>query len=141
MRRTTGILVLAGLLIAAGVVLAAAIDVTGDWEMTSQSPMGEMTMPVHFVQKGEAVEVTMKMPGPPDDQGGQGQEGPGPREMKGTGTIKGNAIEWTFTMKSPDGDERSMTHKGTIIDADNMKGTLSMGEMGDIEWTAKRVKK
>lgn len=136
MRKKTGILLLAGLLLMAGAALAVASDITGDWELTSETPRGTMTRPMHFVQKGEALEVTTTRPGRPNEQGE-----PGPaQEIKGAGTVKGNDIEWTFTMKGRDGEERTVAYKGTI-DGDTMKGTFSMGQMGDTEWTAKRVKK
>jgi hypothetical protein len=60
-------------------------------------------------------------------------------EMKGKGKIVGNEIEFTFTMAGPEG-EMTIVHKGKV-DGETMKGTISMGEMGEMEWTAKRVLK
>ncbi len=85
-------------------------------------------MVVTFVQKGEALEVSM--------QGGPGPEG---GEVKGTGKIVGNDIEFTFTMTGGPMGDMSVVHKGKV-DGDTMKGTIAMGDMGEMEWTAKRVK-
>ena len=110
------------------------VDVTGDWEMTMVGGPGggppeggdRPPMVITFVQKGEALEAKMKNP--------MGEE------MKGTGKIVGNVIEFTFTMTgSPMGD-MTIVHKGKV-DGDTMKGTIAMGEMGEMEWTAKRVVK
>jgi len=124
LKKSASILVFAGLALWGASLLAKPVDVTGDWEMTVQSPQGERTMKISFVQTGESLEVKM--------EGFQGEE------MKGTGKVKDNDIEWTFTMNGPQG-EMSITNKGKV-DGDTMKGTVSLGEMGDMEWTAKRVK-
>jgi hypothetical protein len=112
----------AGLLAVAAWALSA--DVTGDWDLTSQSPRGERTSTVTFKQDGENLTVTM----PPMREGGEA--------MTGTGTVKGNAIEWTITRTTQRG-EFTMTYKGTI-DGDTMKGTVEMGQMGAQDWTAKK---
>jgi hypothetical protein len=124
LKKSVSILVFAGLALWGTSLLAKPVDVTGDWEMTVQSPQGERTMKISFVQTGESLEVKM--------EGFQGEE------MKGTGKVKDNDLEWTFTMNGPQG-EMSITNKGKV-DGDTMKGTASLGEMGDVEWTAKKVK-
>jgi hypothetical protein len=113
---------------------AKPVDVTGDWEMTMVGGPGgggppeggdRPPMVIKFVQKGEALEAAMQNP--------MGEE------MKGTGKIVGNAIEFTFTMAGPDGS-MTIVHKGKV-DGNTMKGTIAMGDMGEMEWTAKRVVK
>lgn len=120
--------------------LAAAqpkpVDVGGAWEITMaggpEGPGGppgggdRPPMVVTFVQKGEALEASM-----------QGPEG---EEMKGTGRITGRDIEFTFTMTGGPMGDMSIVHKGKV-DGDTMKGTIAMGDMGEMEWTAKRVGK
>lgn len=123
-KKCVSILLFAGLALWGASLFAKAVDVTGDWEMTIQSPRGERTMKINFVQTGENLEVKM--------EGFQGEE------IKGTGKIKDNEIEWTITVNGPQG-EMSITNKGKV-DGDTMTGTVSLGEMGDMEWTAKRVK-
>ncbi|MEN6560929.1 MAG: hypothetical protein ABFD52_09160 [Acidobacteriota bacterium] len=115
-------------------------NVGGSWEMAMvggpEGPGGEPpgggdrpAMIITFVQNGEALEVSM--------QGGPGPEG---GEVKGTGKIVGNDIEFTFTMTGGPMGDMAIVHKGKV-DGDTMKGTIAMGDMGEMEWTAKRVKK
>lgn len=99
------------------------IDVSGDWELTSQSPRGERTRTVHFEQDGENLTVTMQMRG---------------REVTGEGKLSGNTIEWSFTLSTPRG-EFTITYKGTV-EGDTMSGEVQMGDFGSREWTAKRKK-
>ncbi len=101
---------------------AQTANVAGDWEMTSQTPRGEMTRALHFDQEGEKIKVTM--------------EGRGGEEITGEGTVQGNTIEWTMTMSTP-GGEFSMTYKGTV-EGDTMTGTVEMGDRGSRDWTAKK---
>jgi len=98
------------------------IDVTGDWELTMETPRGEMTADVTFVQEGEKLTVTMT--------------GRGGREHTGEGTITGNSITWTITRSTPRG-EFTVTYTGTV-EVDSMSGEAAMGDMGTREWTAKK---
>ena len=82
-------------------------------------------MVITFAQKGETLEAKMETP---------------MGEMKGTGKVVGNEIEFTFTMTGGPMGDMTIVHKGKI-EGDTMKGTMAMGEMGEMEWTAKRVKK
>jgi hypothetical protein len=99
-------------------------NVAGDWEMTSQSPRGEMTRALHFDQDGEKIKVTME-----GFRGGN--------EITGEGTVQGNKIEWTMSMSTPSGGEFTLTYKGTV-EGDTMAGTVEMGDRGTREWTAKK---
>ncbi len=101
---------------------AQTANVAGDWELTSQSPRGEMTRALHFDQDGEKIKVTME-----GFRGG---------EMTGEGTVQGNNIQWTMTMSTPNG-EFTLTYKGTV-EGDAMSGTVEMGDRGSREWTAKK---
>ena len=99
------------------------VDVTGDWEMTMESPRGgEMTRTVHFEQDGEKITVTM------ESRRGE--------EVTAEGTIKGKEIEWTISRETPRG-AMTMAYKGTV-DGDTMNGTVEMGDFGSADWTAKR---
>jgi hypothetical protein len=99
------------------------VDVTGDWELTMESPRGgEMTRAVHFEQDGEKITVTM------ESRRGE--------EVTTEGTIKGNAIEWTVSRETPRG-EMTLVYKGTV-DGDTMSGTVDFGDFGSAEWSAMR---
>jgi len=100
---------------------AQQVNVSGDWEMTSEGRQGTMTTNLHFEQEGEKIKVTM-----------ESQRG----EMTGEGTIKGNKIEWTISRETPRG-AFTLTYKGTV-EGDTMKGEVQMGDFGSREWTAKK---
>lgn len=111
-----------GLVAAALPALAQDVNVTGTWDLTSQSPRGERTSPVVFEQTGESLKVTMT-----------GMRGD---EMTGTGTVKGQDIEWTITRTTPRGD-MTIVYKGKV-EGDSMTGEAQMGDFGAMAWTAKK---
>ena len=146
------ILLIAGCLILFGTFVSAEdVDVSGDWEITMVGgppgggppgggpprgapaggpPGGGGDRParvVTFTQNGEELQLTMR--------------GPRGDEMQGTGNIVGNEIEFSITMTGGPGGrggEMSIVHKG-IVEGDTMKGTVVMGDRGEMEWEAKRV--
>ncbi len=103
-------------------LLAHQYNLTGTWELTSQSPRGEMTSELVITHEGNKLKVTIKT-----------QRG----EITGEGTVEGNKVEWTITRSTPRG-EFTTTYKGEIKDKDNMAGEAEMGQFGSIQWTAKR---
>ena len=103
------------------------VDVTGDWEMTTESPRGERTQTIHFEQDGEKLTITM--------QGGM-RGGQGGGEITAEGTISGNKIEWSITRSTPRGDFTTK-YTGTV-DGDTMSGEVDRGERGTAPWSAKR---
>ena len=111
-------------MLAAVYVVAAEVNVTGKWEITSQSPRGEYTRTVEMIQKGE--DLTVKMTSRRGD------------ETEAKGTVKENKIEWSITRETPRG-EFTITYSGTV-EGDTMKGTAEIAGRGSMEWTAKRVK-
>lgn len=122
MKKIYSVIAMFSLLLIPVLLTAQDVNVTGDWEMTSQSPRGEMTRTLNFDQDGEKIKVTM--------EGFRGDE------ITGEGTIQGNKIEWTMTMSTQRGDF-TMTYKGTV-EGDTMSGTIEMGDRGSREWTAKK---
>jgi hypothetical protein len=141
MSRTSAIILAIGcLVLSAAAFQAKSVDVTGDWDLTMAGGPGgppdgappgggggeRPAMVITFVQKGDVIEAKMQNP--------MGEE------MKGTGKIAGNALEFTFTMTGGPMGDMSMVYKGKV-DSDTMKGTIAMGDRGEMEWTAKRVKK
>lgn len=107
--------------LAIAVVSLYAVDVAGEWEMTSEGRQGPQTQTFKIEQDGEKITVTM-----------EGRQG----EVTGEGTIKGNAIEWSITRETQRG-EFTTTYKATV-EGDTMTGTMSMGDFGEREFTAKK---
>jgi hypothetical protein len=124
-KKSVGILTAAFFVVGALALWADTANVAGDWELTVQTPRGEMTSPLNFVQEGEVLTVKT--------QGFQGDE------LTGSGKIKDNEIEWTISVSTPRGDF-TMTYKGKV-DGETMTGTVEFGQMGSSDWTAKKVKK
>jgi len=114
-----GALIVLTALAAAGLAQDKAPDITGEWELTTATPQGDMTMTVKFVQTGDKLVVTMT-----SDFG----------EANGEGTIKGNEVEWTFNIDTPNGTF-SVFNKGKV-DGDKMTGELQAGDFGPMTWTA-----
>lgn len=117
--------------IAVGMMVSAigiyAVDVSGEWDMTTQGRRGEQTFTITIAQDGENITVTM--PG----RGGRGGEPGEPMEAKGT--IKGNEVQWKVVRETPRGTFESI-YSGTV-DGNNMSGQMTMS-MGDrtSDWTA-----
>lgn len=99
---------------------AQATDVSGEWEMTIQTPRGEMTLTTKFIQEGEKLAVIMTGP-----RGG---------EATGEGAIQGNSLQWSITRTGPEGNQFTVTYKGTV-DGTTMSGTAE-NPRGTINWKA-----
>jgi hypothetical protein len=114
--------VLAIFVFVSSAVLAGAqvADVSGEWELTIQTPRGEMMMTAKFTQDGE--KLTVSMVGP---RGG---------EATGEGKIEGDAVEWSVTRKGPDGNEFTVTYKGKV-EGTTMSGTAE-NPRGTADWKA-----
>ncbi len=104
-----------------GFLLASAqtANVAGTWDITVNSPRGEMTNPMTITQDGEKITVTMTSP--------RG-------ESTGTGTVKGNEIEWSVTRTTPRG-EFTVVYKGKV-EGNTMSGQAQMGDFGSMDWKA-----
>jgi hypothetical protein len=102
-----------------------AADISGVWEMTMQTPRGEMKADVTFVQKDDVLTVTM-----PNPMG---------EEMKGEGKVKENTAEWKFAMTTPDGGEFILVFKAQI-EGEKMTGEVQMGDFGSSGFTAVKKK-
>ncbi|MDD8025237.1 MAG: hypothetical protein PHI34_01895 [Acidobacteriota bacterium] len=100
----------------AGIAAYAAVNIGGAWDFTMTTQRGEQKSVVTFVQDGEKLSVTVA---------GIGRDGQ-PMESKGEGTIKGNDVTWKIIRETPRGTMES-TYKGTLMDANNMKGTMEFG--------------
>jgi hypothetical protein len=122
MSRFKSLIIVLALLFSPVLLLAQGVNVTGDWEMTVTSPRGERTQDIHFDQQGENLTVTTTT-----------QRGD---KIEGKGTVKGNEIEWTFTISTQRG-EFTQTFKGKI-EGDTMSGEVQMGDFGSMPWKAKK---
>ena len=101
------------------------VDISGVWEITIQAPQGEMKTDSTFVQKDDVFKVTMLSP--------RGDE------MKGEGKVKGNEVEWKFSVPGPEGGEFVLVFKAKV-DGDKMTGEVQMGDFGSSPFTAVKKK-
>jgi hypothetical protein len=88
---------------------AQKVDVTGDWAFSVETGMGSGTPAITFKQDGEKLTGTYN-----------GQLG----NTNFTGTVKGTAIEFSFTVDAQ-GQSVDVVYKGTV-DGTAMKGSVAM---------------
>ena len=116
---------LAAALIVLGPLGGAAsqeVQLDGEWELRTQAQQNEVTWKVVFKRTGEALEVTMT--------------GPRGNEFLGSGTLKGQDIEWSVKRATPQG-ERTLTYRGRV-EGDLMSGEVQVGRLRSFPWEAKR---
>lgn len=97
-------------------------DVSGAWAFQVETPAGSGTPTFTFKQEGEKLTGQYK-----------GAFGEAPL----TGTVKGNKIEFSIKVQA-EGQEATLTYKGTVEKDGTMKGTVDLGEVGSGTWTGKR---
>lgn len=102
---------------------SAKVDITGTWEMSAESPQGTMLITATYKQEGETLT-------------GKHVSEMGEAPLKGT--VKGNEITYTLTIDGPNG-QMNIVHKGKV-DGDTITGTAEIGDMGSVNFTAKRKK-
>jgi hypothetical protein len=112
-------LVLALALLVSAQVLAQATNVTGEWAFNVTTDQGAGTPVITFKQDGE------KLTGKYAGQLGNADL---------TGTLKGNAIHFTFTL-DVQGQQAPVTYDGTV-EKNTMKGKLDIGGMVTGTFTA-----
>jgi hypothetical protein len=98
-----------------------AHDISGDWEVTVESPQGPASIDASFKQAGEAVTGTVTSP-------------MGTVDFKGTLVKDVLAVAYTLDVQ---GNQLDITMNGTVA-GNEMKGNLVITGMGEIPWTAKR---
>jgi hypothetical protein len=98
---------------------AQGTNVTGDWAFTVTTDQGSGTPTITFKQDGE------KLTGKYEGQLGAADL---------TGTVKGNAITFTFTV-DVQGQQAPVTYKGTV-EKNTMKGSLDIAGMVNGTFTA-----
>ncbi len=98
-------------------------NVAGKWAMSLEMSQGTATPALDLKQDGTKITGTYS-----------GRYGTFPLE----GIIKGRTIQFSFAMGT-EGQPQTMSFAGEVsADAQAMKGTASLGEMGEATWTAKR---
>ena len=101
------------------VVLVQGTNVTGEWAFTVTTDQGSGNPTMTFKQDGE------KLTGKYNGQFGTADL---------TGTVKGNAIQFTFTI-DVQGQQAPATYKGTV-EKNTMKGSMDIGGMVNGTFTA-----
>ena len=112
-------LVLAVALLISAQVLAQATNVTGEWAFSVTTDQGTGTPAITFKQDGE--KLTGKYVGQL-----------GAADL--TGTLKGNAIHFTFTL-DVQGQQAPVTYDGTV-EKNTMKGKMDIAGMVTGTFTA-----
>jgi len=110
-------------LILAVSAMAQSPNVTGDWDVTINSPQGANTSLVVFKQDGDKVSGVFK-----------GRAGELPFEG---GTLTGNDLKFSFTINAQ-GMELPITLTGKV-EGDTMSGKADFGGFAEGDWTAKRA--
>ena len=120
LRFLSAVVLALGLLVPAH-LMGQATNVTGEWAFTVQTDQGGGTPTITFKQDGE------KLTGKYNGQLGSADL---------TGTVKGSAIHFTFTIDAQ-GQQAPVTYDGTV-EKDTMKGKLDIGGMVNGTFTATR---
>ncbi len=100
---------------------ADTANVSGEWDLSVETPNGTGTPSVTFKQDGENLTGTYK-----------GRFG----ESQLKGTIKGNEFTFSVTI-SIQGQDLVLDYSGTV-DGDSMKGKAKFGDYGEGNFTGKR---
>ena len=125
MARRHFVIAIAAFVMTAAAVQARQVDVTGDWAFTVETGMGSGTPAVTFKQDGEKLTGTYN-----------GQLG----NTTFTGSIKGNAFEFSFTTDAQ-GQTVDVVYRGTV-EKDEVKGSVAIaGGQVSGSFTGARKKK
>ena len=117
--RVLTLVVFAAALLTTARLAAQAVNVTGEWTFDVQTDQGGGTPTITFKQDGE------KLTGKYVGQLGNADL---------TGTVKGSAIHFTFTIDAQ-GQQAPVTYDGTV-EKNTMKGKLDIGGMINGTFTA-----
>jgi hypothetical protein len=109
-------------LVGSGTFAQSKADVSGKWQLNVETSGGSGTPTVTFKQDGEKL------------TGHYSSATLGENDI--TGTMKDANITFTFTA-NVQGTSINVTYTGTV-DKDTMKGTVSLGEVGEGSSTGKR---
>jgi hypothetical protein len=109
-------------LVLAASATAQSPSVTGDWDVTINSPQGARTVQLSLKQDGEKLTGKIKS-----------QRGDTPLE----GEVKGKEIKFKYTVKFQDQD--LVISMSGSVDGDAMKGDADFGGFAQGDWNAKRA--
>jgi hypothetical protein len=110
------------LLVAAPAFAQTPASVSGEWDVTINSPQGANTTRVAFTQDGDKVKGLFKSPN---------------GELPFTGTLTGSELKFAFQIPFQ-GAALDITITGKV-DAETMAGKADFGGMAEGDWTAKRA--
>jgi hypothetical protein len=114
--------VLALVVAVAGAHAQDTVDLTGTWILQVDTAAGSGSPTFTFKQTGEALEGTY--------------EGTFGKSDTVKGKVTGNKATWSFTADAQ-GTQLNIEYSGTV-DKDTMKGTVTLGELGEGTFTGKR---
>jgi len=103
-------------------VTALAADISGTWTADVQTDAGSGSPTFVLKQDGEAL---------------SGKYSGALGEADIHGTVKGDKVEFRFKV-SPQGDAIEVVYSGTLDGEKKMKGTVTLGSLGDGTFTAER---
>jgi hypothetical protein len=124
MLRRASLVVAAVVLVAAGAAAQGSkVDLTGEWLFSVQTDAGTGEPTVTFKQDGEKL------------TGHYSSQTLGEADL--TGTVKGAAIEFSFTA-NVQGNALPVKYTGSVESNTSLKGTLTITGLGNGTFTAKR---
>jgi hypothetical protein len=109
------------LVFASGVRTQEAADLNGTWLLQVETAAGGGSPTFTFTQTGDTLEGTY-----------EGTFG----TAKVKGKVNGNKATWSFTADAQ-GTQLNIEYSGTV-EKDTMKGTVTLGELGEGTFTGKR---
>ena len=121
-RMLCALLALACPVVLAVSAMAQESNVTGDWDITINTPQGERKAKASFKQEGEKLTGGLKR------QGG---------DLPLEGTVKGKEIKLKYTIKFQEQD-MVITLSGNV-EGDAIKGDADFGGLAQGDWNAKRA--
>jgi hypothetical protein len=102
--------------------MSTVANVTGQWDVTINSPLGTRHVKGIFKQEGETISGSLRS---------------AERELATHGTLNGSAISLTYTVQL-DGSDVPIGLTG-LVDGDFIKGSAEFGSGDQGDWAAKRV--
>ena len=103
-------------------VAVPTVDLSGEWELTINSPQGSRDVRAMFESEGEQLSGKLMSP---------------LGELPFAGTLTGNQVEFSYVIQFQD-NELPITMSGTVHE-DSMTGTADFGGLAEGDWTGIRL--